>query len=490
MTGRRRRGVLKAIGLGVVGTGALSATGSVGASIDAPDPEDYETLLDDVDGTGSADDPYVLTTVAELQAVDGDRSAHYELGADIDASETENWNDGAGFEPLGDGSLTDQMDYGNAFRGAFDGNGYEIRELYVNRPERDRIGLFELFPGSATIENVTLVDIDVTGATTVGGLVGPSGCELTQCHVSGTVAGRQNVGGLVGRNSSTIADSDVTATVTSENRSAGGLVALNRGTITRSFASGDVSGDQTIGGLVGRNESAVTESYATGDVTTGGEGGGLVGMNTSGGSVTDSYATGNVDADVVVGGLVGQNGGDVSTSYAVGPVTGGSYSGGLVGMHDGDVTDSYCDEEASGLSDQFPKINLTTSEMTGDAARDNMDGFDFDGVWRTVSSPDEYPALGWQVDESDDTAADHASAEGSEEGENGDEQTSDDESVTDDTTEANAETMEQDSDDGYSTADDDGQPGPGIVGALAALGGVTYLFERRARNADESDRFE
>ncbi|MCU4975406.1 hypothetical protein OB955_22190 [Halobacteria archaeon AArc-m2/3/4] len=486
MTGRRRRGVLKAIGLGVVGAGTVSATGSVGASTDAPDPEDYETLLDDMDGTGSADDPYVLTTVAELQAVDGDRSAHYELGADIDASETENWNDGAGFEPLGDGSLTDEMDYGNAFGGTFDGNGYEIRELCVDRPERNRIGLFELFPGSATVENVTLVEIDVTGAATVGGLVGSSGCELTQCHVSGTVAGRQNVGGLVGRNSSTIADSDVTATVTSENRSAGGLVALNRGTITRSFASGDVSGEQTIGGLVGRNESEVTESYATGDVTTGGEGGGLVGMNTSGGSVTDSYATGNVDADVVVGGLVGQNGGDVGTSYAVGPVTGGSYSGGLVGMHDGDVTDSYCDEEASGSSDQLPRINLTSSEMTGDAARDNMDGFDFDGVWRTVSSPDEYPVLGWQVDESGETAADHASAEGTEEDE--DEQTSDDESVTDDATEANAGTMGQDSDDGDSTTDDDGQPGPGIVGALATLGGVTYLLERRARDAGESDR--
>jgi hypothetical protein len=35
--------------------------------------------------------------------------------------------------------------------------------------------------------------------------------------------------------------------------------------------------------------------------------------------------------------------------------------------------------------------------MTGDAARENMPGFDWGNVWTT--SPDGYPILRWQLEE-------------------------------------------------------------------------------------------
>jgi hypothetical protein len=53
-------------------------------------------------GSGTPWDPYVITNVKQLQEMKYDLKAHYVLGNDIDASETKNWNNGQGFEPIGD----------------------------------------------------------------------------------------------------------------------------------------------------------------------------------------------------------------------------------------------------------------------------------------------------------------------------------------------------------------------------------------------------
>jgi hypothetical protein len=76
-------------------------------------------------GSGTAGDPYIITTVGQLQEMKNNLSAHYALGKDIDASETVNWNGGAGFEPVGTSAST--------FAGSLDGRGYKITNLYINR---------------------------------------------------------------------------------------------------------------------------------------------------------------------------------------------------------------------------------------------------------------------------------------------------------------------------------------------------------------------
>ena len=58
-------------------------------------------------------------------------NAHYILINDIDASDTSTWNCGAGFKPIG-----------GIFNGSFDGRGYNISDLYINRPFTDNVGLF------------------------------------------------------------------------------------------------------------------------------------------------------------------------------------------------------------------------------------------------------------------------------------------------------------------------------------------------------------
>jgi hypothetical protein len=85
----------------------------------------------DIDGNGTKTSPYQITNVNQLQRISEDRGACYVLQNDIDATETKYWNDGAGFEPI------------KKFGGRFDGNGYEIKNLQIDRPEESSVGLFK-----------------------------------------------------------------------------------------------------------------------------------------------------------------------------------------------------------------------------------------------------------------------------------------------------------------------------------------------------------
>lgn len=54
------------------------------------------------DGDGSVENPYQISNVNELQNIQNELGANYVLINNIDASVTSEWNDGAGFEPIGD----------------------------------------------------------------------------------------------------------------------------------------------------------------------------------------------------------------------------------------------------------------------------------------------------------------------------------------------------------------------------------------------------
>ena len=77
-----------------------------------------------MEGTGTIDDPFRITNVTELQAMNDNMNAYYVLANDIDASETAGWNSGKGFVPIGSSS--------SPFKGYFDGQGYTINGLYIN----------------------------------------------------------------------------------------------------------------------------------------------------------------------------------------------------------------------------------------------------------------------------------------------------------------------------------------------------------------------
>ena len=311
------------------------------------------------------DEPVEISNAEELQQIRENPSGNYVLVDDIDMSHIDN------FEPI------------ENFTGTLDGNGHTISNLTINRPEMDWVGLFlsvrddtrlfGLVGDKGTVKDVRLKDANVTGDKYVGSLAGANLGTVTGSSTTGEVRGDEVVGGLVGQ---------------------------NEGTIRESYTSNYVSGDSVLGGLVGWNYGGIVESYSTSDVTGGSTVGGLVGTNhaipRTEGTVVKSYSTGDVSGEEEVGGLVGHNrvDGDVSESYATGRVMGDNKVGGLVGVSSGDVSNSYWDTGANQRNNSVAGTGLTTDEMTGSAARENMDGFDFGETWRTTE--DDYPRLAWQ----------------------------------------------------------------------------------------------
>lgn len=314
----------------------------------------------------------------DLDNVRVDLSGDYVLMKNLDknsAGYDELINTEHGWNPIGDD--------GTSFTGTFDGNGHEIRNLYIERSETDYIGLFGYTKG-AKINNLSLVDADVSGKEFVGGLVGGSDKLFTEenkisdSYVSGDVTGYSTVGGLVGSNRHAIVvNSYSTASV-----------------------NGHPEGNTAVGGLIGRHQQGtVSNCYATGGVTGGSRLGGLIGQNNA--RVNNSYAIGEVRGEEFVGGLIGSNnGGTVINSYSTGELSGNSEIGGLIGFSfEGTIINSYWDKETSGSEESDGGIGLTTNEMAGEDAPNNMDGFDFEEIWETVEENDDdaeekgYPIL-------------------------------------------------------------------------------------------------
>jgi hypothetical protein len=203
------------------------------------------------------------------------------------------------------------------FMGTFDGQGYDIRDLFINRPEEGYVGLFGAVDSGGITKDIGVVNVSVIGDYHVGGLVGKNDGTVSNSYSSGNITSRSRVGGLLGGNT---------------------------GTVTNSYSTGTVAGEWNVGGLVGDSEAIVSESHSTGSVTGKDTVGGLMGENS--GTVSNSYSTGSLIGQRFVGALVGANDGTVSNSYATGNVTGYEYVGGLVGDTGyGIVSNSYYDRD-------------------------------------------------------------------------------------------------------------------------------------------------
>ena len=213
------------------------------------------------------------------------------------------------------------------FTGMFDGQGHTISHVTVNAPEGENAGFFNVIKG-ATIRDLKLVDVEITGKTNVGGLVGSARVQLDSsdlsknvanliggCSVSGTVTGTKNVGGLVGLNEgktdpktlfsiASAVDKCAASVTVNGKEMTGGLVGKNGGTITKSSSGGTVKGDTITGGLVGD----------------------------SSGDIYDSHTSCTVAGSSHTGGFVGFSDGAVKNCYSIGGVSGTDYTGGFAGV--------------------------------------------------------------------------------------------------------------------------------------------------------------
>jgi hypothetical protein len=328
-------------------------------------------------------------------------------------------NQGKGWDSIG--PFIPMCAFGG-FTGTFDGQGHKIRDLFINRPDEDFVGLFGYAYG--VIKDIGVVNATVTGRGTysysggVGALVAANAGLVSNCYSTGNVSGRSSVGGLVGGNSGLVSNCYSTGNVSGDS-CVGGLVGENGALciVTSSYSTASVSGSAEVGGLVGSNAGTVSNSSCTGRVTGNDYVGGLVGYNGASGFpaiVTNSYSSANVTGNKYVGGLVGENGflwtdvdedSTVSNSYSAGNVTGDEYVGGLAGWnHGGAATNSSWDTQTSGQSTSAGGTGKTTAEMKNIATfRDagwniiavGLNETDSVYIWNIVDD-ETYPFLSWQ----------------------------------------------------------------------------------------------
>ena len=200
-----------------------------------------------------------IYTVADLDNIrnnvdaDGNIVGNYILMNDLDLS-------GINWDPIGRGAASDNK----YFKGVFDGNGHTIKNLTINRPDEDHIGLFGSISRGAEIKNLGLTDVAVTGNGMVGGLVGfgsYSG-QVSNCFVTGSVTGDYQVGGIcgwLGLASATNSYADVSV---KGNNSVGGICGslAFAGAVSNCYASGNVSGNTDVGAIVGFSQSGTVEN--------------------------------------------------------------------------------------------------------------------------------------------------------------------------------------------------------------------------------------
>ncbi|MFM7155672.1 MAG: beta strand repeat-containing protein, partial [Bacteroidota bacterium] len=321
-------------------------------------------------GAGTSVSPYQVNTLAHLNTIAGNSSywdKYFIQTANIDASSTSTQNSGAGF--LGIGTIS------NTFIGSYDGQGYSITGLVMNRPTTNYTGMFNYVHLGAVVKNLNLVNARITGLDFVGGITGYAdqnttllnltvdaqstvtgddyvggiagearNATLTGCISAATVSGTSAVGGVAGEcwndsNPKIISGCSSSGTVSATCCDLGGLVGINSGqTITNCYSSATVNCTGTtstnVGGLIGVTYGPVSLCYSTGSVTsTTKDVGGLIGEIGVNGSAEKCYTRATVESTQDnVGGLVGQANGNVTNCFAVANVKAAYDVGGLVGV--------------------------------------------------------------------------------------------------------------------------------------------------------------
>lgn len=237
-----------------------------------------------ITGSGTKDDPYQISTAAQLKRfrniVNGTGGQTPNHGACAVLMNDIVLNDGT-FDANGTytrgssntapekwtpiGKYTDDNDK-TPYTGTFDGQGHTIKGLYVNSASDAYVGLFGCLE-SAAVRNLT-VDGYVQGCNTVGGIAGyASNAAIENCsnHCSVTGSSTSKIGGIAGLNfdGAKIIDCYNVGTIRNSNvyEACGGIVWGNAGTVSNCYNVGTISGNVYDGEIVGSNSGTVENCY-------------------------------------------------------------------------------------------------------------------------------------------------------------------------------------------------------------------------------------
>ncbi len=310
-------------------------------------------------GDGSADSPYLIKTVADMEelaaGVSGGTTYEgktFKMDADI------TYPDGSTFTSIG-GCVT-AISKCTTFAGTFDGNGHKISGATVTGTYF--ASLFGQLTSTATLKNLTIENANITSSNSYAGIVGSlygtvdnvnvvnltltstSGSytgglvgfvqgdatkgvgTVKNCTLSGSISSSANVGGIAGQCYGSISDCHSSATVVSltANSSSvtlGGIagVTLQLGSsvpapeIKRCSFTGNITAlsANTCGGIVGSlNKGTISECWNGGYLSAYGAVGGIV-YNLTAGTVENCYNAGTIyqsstsSSSAQTGGIIG-----------------------------------------------------------------------------------------------------------------------------------------------------------------------------------------
>jgi len=167
-------------------------------------------------GSGTEDDPFLITTADGLAAVADDLAACYRLDADIGLTGVD-WTPIGVFTHTGDENAdADMPDAADAFSGIFDGGSHTISNLTVDLPQGYAVGLFGCLC-NAHVYNLTLDSATVDGSMMAGAVAGYAyNSRLTAVSLTGSnyITGHNGearsaemIGGVLGRGKNSLVDS-------------------------------------------------------------------------------------------------------------------------------------------------------------------------------------------------------------------------------------------------------------------------------------------
>lgn len=263
-------------------------------------------------GTGTADDPYLVSTLGDMMQIAADPKANYRLAADIDMTGySKAWS------PI------------TSFSGTLDGDGHSLLNFVISDDYSTRVGLFKDLATDSKVINLNMVNptLNINPRNTNAGLLAGQATKdsISNVHVYGAViegaaSTADAVGGLVGQATtySDIRSSSFDGTIavpTAE--SVGGIAGRTRtgSTITASAATGAYTAGSILGGIAGTTERDAAVTNCRADVALKAENtiGGIVGSNSNRGAVANNTVSGTIEATaatrwgkLAVGGVVGE----------------------------------------------------------------------------------------------------------------------------------------------------------------------------------------
>ncbi len=240
-------------------------------------------------GSGTASDPYQVSTIGQLYNVRNYPKAHFEQTANIE-------------EPLSEPIP--------AFSGTYDGQGYSIN-LQINKKEVALPAGFILeLQAPGVLKNMVTkgsVGTNTAGAAALAVTVATGGTQVLNCTNYADVQGGARVGGLIGSGAKDMV-------------------------ITNCKNYGTVNGGMYVGGIIGVNTSVnLTRCANFGAVSSTDQTGGIAGQHNAYGTVSECYNFGDITgtgADAKTGGIVGGlRAGHIANCYNLGNIKGSLASG-------------------------------------------------------------------------------------------------------------------------------------------------------------------